>query len=181
MVKMGPDLSLRDDEAKNLTKEQQSQVEELLSEYVDIFGDPTCHAKVEAQIIEVEPGARPSLQRSYSVSPAKCKIMDEKLDLLLEKGYIEPCTSEWAAPSLLVAKGDTGMEYRLVTDFRKLNKVTIPDRCPLPRIDDILARVRGKPYMTTLDLTNCYWQIRISDESRTYFATAMLRGLFRYT
>ena len=110
MVKMGPDLSLSDDEAKNLTKEQQNQVEELLSEYEDIFGEPSGHAKVEAQIIEVEPGARPSLQRSYSVSPAKLKIMDEKLDHLLEKGYIEPCTSEWAAPSLLVAKGDTGME-----------------------------------------------------------------------
>ena len=76
-------------------------------------------------------------------------------------------TSEWAAEwALLVAKGDTGMEYRLVTDFHKLNKVTVPDRYPLPRINDILARVRGKPFMTTLDLTNCYWQIPISDESR---------------
>ena len=79
LVQMGPDLSLREDEAINLTKEQQIQVEELLSEYVDIFGEPMGHVKVEAQLIEVEPGARPSLQRSYPVSLAKRKIMDQKI------------------------------------------------------------------------------------------------------
>ena len=63
MVKVGPDLSLRGDEAQNLTEDQMVQVEELLSEFVDIFGEPTGHAKVEAQTIEIEPGARPSMQR----------------------------------------------------------------------------------------------------------------------
>ena len=57
MVQLGPDLSLRDDEAQNLTEGQQVQVEELLSEYVDIFGEPKGHAKVESQVIVIEPGA----------------------------------------------------------------------------------------------------------------------------
>ena len=160
---------------------QRKQLEDLLQEFSDIFAEPSGHALVEEQMIQVNAGARPCMQRPYSISPAKRQMMDKKIDQLIEKGYLEPCSSEWATPSLLVAKDDTQTDFRLVTDFRKLNEITVPDVYPLPRIDDILSRVRGKKFMSTVDLTNCYWQIPISPDSRKYFTTATQKGLFRYT
>ena len=127
---------------------QRSQLENLLQEFSDIFAEPTGHALVDEQEVQVNAGARPCMQRPYPISPAKCKIMDLKIDQLIEKGYLEPCVSDWAALSVLVAKDDANTYFQLVTDFRKLNKVTVPDVYPLPWIDDILARVRGKKFMS---------------------------------
>ena len=112
-------LLLRPDEATSLTPDQKSKVEDLLQEFSELFGEPTGHASVEAQVIQMNPGAKPSMQNPYSNSPTKRKIMEEKVQQLIEKGYLEPCKSEWTAPSLLVAKDYSQTDFRLVTNFRK--------------------------------------------------------------
>ena len=89
---------IREDEAPQLDSVQRNTVEQLLVAFVDLFSEPTGHAAVEEQKIQINAGARPCMQWPYSVSPAKKKVMDEKIDILLEKGYLEPCESEWADP-----------------------------------------------------------------------------------
>ena len=100
---------------------------------------------MEAQEIRLKEEASPCSQRPYTISPAKQVIMEEKISDLVKKGLLEPCVSDWVAPSLLVFKYETQGDFHLVTDFRKLNQATIPDVYPLPHIDDILTRVRGNP------------------------------------
>lgn len=70
---------------------------------------------------------------------------------------------------------------RFVTDFRGLNKVTVPDNYSLPHIDDILMEAKARPYMSIFDLRNCYWQVPIVPECKRYFSTVTPHGTFCYT
>jgi hypothetical protein len=90
--------------------------------------------------------------------------MDElkkKLSLLLEKGLIKPSVSPWGAPVLYALKEDGGI--RMCLDYRALNKLTIKNKCPIPRIDEIFDRLQGAQYFTSLDLRRGYNQIRMKD------------------
>ena len=75
------------------------------------------------------------------MAPAELKELKEQLRDLLEKGFIRPSTSPWGAPVLFVRKKDGSL--RMCIDYRQLNKVTIKNRYPLPRIDDLLDQLQG--------------------------------------
>ncbi|KAJ9513279.1 hypothetical protein QJQ45_001317 [Haematococcus lacustris] len=104
--------------------------------------------------------------------------MKKQVSALLEKGWIEPSASPWGAPVLFVQKKDGSL--RMCIDYRALNKRTVRDRYPLPRIDDLLDQVRGKKVFSSLDLQSGYHQIRITPEDvpKTAFLTPM--GQFQY-
>jgi hypothetical protein len=90
--------------------------------------------------------------------------MDElkkKLSLLLEKGLIRPSVSPWGAPVLFAPKNDGGL--RMCLDYRARNKLTIKNKCPIPRIDEIFGRIQVAQYFTSLDLCSGYYQIRMKD------------------
>jgi hypothetical protein len=97
---------------------------------------------------------------------------------LLEKGLVEPSTSPYGAPILFVGKKDGSL--RMVQDYRYLNKITIKNWYPLPRIDDLLDSISGIKYFTFLDLTSGYYQIRITEEDvpKTAFRTPF--GLYQF-
>ena len=95
--------------------------------------------------------------------------MDQLVAEMLKQEVIEPSTSPWASPLVLVRKKDGGL--RFCVDYRKLNQVTRLDEFPLPRIDDTLDLLAGARYFTTLDLASDYWQVRMdptSKEKTTY-------------
>ena len=95
--------------------------------------------------------------------------MDQLVAEMLKQEVIEPSTSPWASPLVLVRKKDGGL--RFCVDYRKLNRVTRLDEFPLPRIDDTLDLLAGARYFTTLDLASGYWQVRMdptSKEKTTY-------------
>ena len=99
---------------------------------------------------------------------------------LMETGCIEPSTSSFASGLVLVRKKDGGL--RVCVDYRGINKRTIPDHYPIPRIDDLIDmvdRCRGQIY-TTLDLMKGYHQIKMSPESTDKTAFTCHRGLFQY-
>ena len=75
------------------------------------------------------------------MAPAELKELKTQLDELLEKGYIKPNTSQWGAPVLFVKNKDGAL--RLCIDYKELNKITMKNRYPLPRIDDLFDQVRG--------------------------------------
>ena len=91
--------------------------------------------------IDVVPGTDPISMPPYRMAPADLSDLKEQLHDLLDKGFIRPGTSPWGAPVLFVKKKDGSL--RLCIDYRQLNKVTIKNKYPLPRIDDLFDQLQG--------------------------------------
>nr|GFC60675.1 putative reverse transcriptase domain-containing protein [Tanacetum cinerariifolium] len=90
---------------------------------------------------------------------------------LLERGFIRLSVSPWGAPVLFVKKKDGSM--RLCIDYRELNKMTIRNRYPLPRIDDLFDQLQGAMHFSKIDLRSCYHHLRVKEQdiSKTAFRT----------
>ena len=88
--------------------------------------------------------------------------MKMQLQGLLEKKYIRTSVSPWGAPVLFVKKKDGTL--RLCIDYRQLNKVTMKNKYPLPRIDDLFDQMRGEKALSKIDLKSGYHHVRIKDE-----------------
>ncbi|KAF5766642.1 putative nucleotidyltransferase, Ribonuclease H [Helianthus annuus] len=99
----------------------------------DLPGLPP-HRQVEFQI-ELAPGAAPIARAPYRLAPSELEELSKQLQGLLDKGFIRPSSSPWGAPVLFVKKKD--VTFRMCIDYRELNKVTVKNRYPLPRIDDL--------------------------------------------
>ncbi|KAL0544112.1 hypothetical protein IC582_019223 [Cucumis melo] len=95
------------------------------------------------------------------MAPAELKELNVQLQELLDKGFIRPSVSPWGAPVLFVKKKDGSM--RLCIDYRELNKVTVKNRYPLPRIDDLFDQLQGATVSSKIDLRLGYHQLRIKD------------------
>jgi len=122
---------------------------------------------------------RPIKQRYRLRNPAMQKVIDDEVEEMLRDGIIEPSTSPWSSPMVIVKKKDG--RPRFCIDFRKVNEVTERDAYPLPQIHATLDKLRGAKYLTTLDLQQGYWQIPLSPESRAVTAfTVPGRGLMQF-
>ncbi|KAL0543865.1 hypothetical protein IC582_018970 [Cucumis melo] len=137
----------------------------VVRDYPDVFpeelpGLPP-HREVEFAI-ELEPGTVPISRAPYRMAPAELKELKVQLQELLDKGFIRPSVSPWGAPVLFVKKKDGSM--RLCIDYRELNKVTVKNRYPLPRIDDLFDQLQGATVFSKIDLRSGYHQLRIKDE-----------------
>ncbi|KAL0551919.1 hypothetical protein IC582_011012 [Cucumis melo] len=138
--------------------------EPMVRDYPDVFpeelpGLPP-HREVEFAI-ELEPGTVPISRAPYRMAPAELKELKVQLQELLDKGFIRPSVSPWGAPVLFVKKKDGSM--RLCIDYRELNKVTVKNRYPLPRIDDLFDQLQGATVFSKIDLRSGYHQLRIKD------------------
>lgn len=161
----------------SLTSEQQEKLNNLTDHYFSLMGNKLGCTGLVSHKIEVV--SEPIKQRPYRVSPAIQQKIDEEVELMLENDIIEPSTSAWSSPVLLVPKKDGS--YRFCIDFRKLNKVTKKDAYPLPFISSILDKLRDTLYLSSLDIKSAYWQVPVAQESREYTAFSVPgRGLYHF-
>ncbi|GJW08490.1 putative reverse transcriptase domain-containing protein [Tanacetum coccineum] len=126
--------------------------------------------QVEFQI-DLVPGAAPVARAPYRLAPSEMKELSEQLKELSEKGFIRPSSSPWGAPVLFVKKKDGS--FRMCIDYRELNKLTVKNRYPLPRIDDLFDQLQGSSVYSKIDLRSGYHQLRVREEDipKTAFRT----------
>ncbi|KAL0552128.1 hypothetical protein IC582_011225 [Cucumis melo] len=139
--------------------------EPVVRDYPDVFPEelPGLPPYKEVEFaIELEPGTVPISRAPYRMAPAELKELKVQLQEFLDKGFIRPSVSPWGAPVLFVKKKDGSM--RLCIDYRELNKVTVKNRYPLPRIDDLFDQLQGATVFSKIDLRSGYHQLRIKDE-----------------
>jgi hypothetical protein len=112
------------------------------------------------------------------MAPVELRELKEQLQDLLDKGFIRPSASPWGAPVLFVKKNDGSM--RLCIDYREINKVTIKNKYPLPRIDDLFDQLQGAQVFSKIDLYSAYNQLKINevDISKTAFRTRYRHYVF---
>jgi hypothetical protein len=118
-------------------------------------------------VIEVMLEVAPPAKAPYRMSHEELKKLKVQLEELLAKGYIKPSKSPYGAPILFVHKKDGTL--RMCVDYRALNKATVKNRYPLPRIDDLFDHLSGAKVFSRIDLHSGYYQIRIAegDEEKT--------------
>ena len=121
--------------------------------------------------IDLYPGTEPVSIAPYRMAPLELKELRKQLDQLLNIGFIRLRTSPWGAPVLFVKKHDETLQ--LCTDYRCLSRVTVKNKYPLPRIEDLFDQLRGSKYYTKIDLRTGYHQLRIREEDipKTAFRT----------
>ncbi|GJT26250.1 putative nucleotidyltransferase, ribonuclease H [Tanacetum coccineum] len=126
--------------------------------------------QVEFQI-DLVPGAAPVARAPYRLAPSEMKELSEQLKELSDKGFIRPSSSPWGAPVLFVKKKDGS--FRMCIDYRELNKLTVKNRYPLPRIDDLFDQLQGSSVYSKIDLRSGYHQLRVREEDipKTAFRT----------
>ncbi|GJS83296.1 putative reverse transcriptase domain-containing protein [Tanacetum coccineum] len=126
--------------------------------------------QVEFQI-DLIPGAAPVARTPYRLAPSEMQELSNQLQELADRGFIRPSTSPWGAPVLFVKKKDGS--FRMCIDYRELNKLTIKNRYPLPRIDDLFDQLQGSSVYSKIDLRSGYHQLRVRDEDipKTAFRT----------
>ncbi|KAI3715141.1 hypothetical protein L6452_22111 [Arctium lappa] len=146
----------------------------IVQDFPEVFPDELPGLPPPRQVefhIDLIPGAAPVAKSPYRLAPSEMHELSTQLQELLDKGFIRPSSSPWGAPVLFVKKKDGTL--RMCIDYRELNKMTIKNRYPLPRIDDLFDQLQGATYFSKIDLRSGYHQIRVREEDihKTAFRT----------
>jgi hypothetical protein len=146
----------------------------VVREFPDVFPEDLPGLPPDREVefsIDLVPGTAPISKAPYRMAPAELKELKGQLEELLDKGFIRPSASPWGAPVLFVKKKDGSM--RLCIDYRELNRVTIKNKYPLPRIDDLFDQLQGAQVFSKIDLRLGYHQLKIKSEDipKTAFRT----------
>ncbi|KAJ9557529.1 hypothetical protein OSB04_012143 [Centaurea solstitialis] len=124
----------------------------VIRNYPEVFPDELPGLPPTKQVefrIDLIPGAAPVAKAPYRLAPTEMWELSTQIQELLDKGYIQPSSSPWGAPVLFVKKKDGSL--RMCIDYRELNKLTIKNRYPLPRIDDLYDQLQGASFFSKID------------------------------
>jgi hypothetical protein len=163
--------------------ELSSGIRAALQEFQDVFPenlpDSLPPRRGVDHKIDLEPNSKPPSRPTYRMSYSEMEELRKQLEEYLAKGQIRPSGSPYGAPVLFVKKKDGSL--RLCVDYRVLNKLTIKNKYPMPRVAELLDRLKGAKVFSKLDLRQGYHQIRVAEghEEKTAFNTRY--GQFEFT
>ena len=170
------DITLSD----NLSATENTNLMSMIMDYKDVFATnprkPRKTHLLEHRIITND--ALPVYHKPRRIPVAWEKEVDDQVSEMLRNGIIRPSYSPWNAPVILVKKKDN--TTRFVCDFRGVNDVTKKDTYPLPHIKDVIDKMAGSQYWSTLDAASAYWSIPLSETDKEKTAFAVPRGKFEF-
>ena len=148
------------------SKRGQIELENILvvKDSLDVFPEklPGILPEIEVDLsIEILPGTSPTSKAPYTMAPTKLKELKIQLQELLDKGLIRPNVSPWGAPVLFVKNKDGTLW--ICIDYRQINKVTVKNKYPLSRIEDLFDQLKGVGVFSKIDLRSGYYQLRVTD------------------
>ena len=167
----------------DLTPELAEKLHNTIASYPTVFGDKlyqTADARPDMpEAIPIIPGSRIPNRPLYRYSPLEQQEIEKQVQAMLQQGIVEPSTSPYGAPVLLVKKPDG--TWRFCVDYRALNAITVKNGHALPRIDDLLDKIQGAKYFSSMDLLQGFYQLplRESDRPKTAFKTTFGHYQFR--
>ncbi|GJY44353.1 putative reverse transcriptase domain-containing protein [Tanacetum coccineum] len=161
-------------EVEDKSKEKRLEDVQIVQDFPEVFpkdlpGLPPTR-QVEFQI-DLVPGAAPVARAPYRLAPSEMKELSEQLKELSDKGFIRPSSSPWGAPVLFIEKKDGS--FRMCIDYRELNKLTVKNRYPLPKMNDLLDQLQGSNIYSKIDLRSGHHKLRVREEDipKTAFRT----------
>ncbi|GJR43362.1 putative reverse transcriptase domain-containing protein [Tanacetum coccineum] len=166
--------------AKAKEKKQEEIV--VVRDFPEVFPDdlsglpPIWEIKFRIDLI---PRAMPVAKSPYRLAPSELEELSRQLKELQDKGFIRPSSSPWGALILFVKKKDGS--FRMCIDFRELNKLTIKNRYPLPRIDDLFNQLQGSQYFSKINFRSGYHQLRVHEDNIPKTAFRTRYGHFEFT
>ena len=149
----------------------------IVREFLDVFPEELLGIPLEREVdlsIESLPGTTPISRAPYKMAPNELKELKIQLQELLDKGLIRPSVSPWGAHVLFVKKKDDTL--RMCIDYRQINKVTMKNKYPLPRIEDLFDQLKGAGVFSKIDLRSGYYQLQVKDADvpKTAFRMAIM-------
>ncbi|XP_052728431.1 uncharacterized protein LOC128195237 [Vigna angularis] len=157
-------MTYEDNEVERSSNDESSGGRTVVDDFPDVFPDevPGLPPVREVEfMIDLVTTAAPISVQPYRMAPAELVELKKQIEELMDKRFIRPSASPWGAPVLLVKKKDGSS--RLCIDYRQLNKLTIKNKYPLPRIDDLLDQLQGACVFSKIDLRSGYHQIRVKE------------------
>ena len=142
-------LANLDKKLSHLPLKERAEVVNLIKEFILLFPDTPGKTTAVIHDVDIEDAA-PCRQHPYQMNPLKLQHLQSEIEYMLQNDIIEPSSSDWSSPCILVPKPDGS--YRFCTDFRKLNAVTKTDSYPIPRIDDCIDKIGPAKFVSKFDL-----------------------------
>ena len=166
---------------KNLTSNQKDKAKKLICQYQDVFAsEKGLVGRSNMVTHKINTGdAQPIKQHPRRLPWVKRDEAEKIISEMASQGVIEPSSSPWTSPVVLVKKKDGST--RFCVDYRQLNNATKKDSYPLPRIDDTLDTLTGAEWFSTLDMKSGYWQVGMDPEHREKTAFSIGSGLWQFT
>ena len=166
---------------KAIFQVRRPKLQEMLARHEEVFKTELGTLQGYEAKIHVDPEARPRYCKARNVPYALRDKVEKELDRLAQEGIIEPIQfSDWAASIVPVLKSD-GESLRICGDFKvTVNQVSKLDKYPIPKIEDLFAKLAGGKTFTKFDMSQAYQQLLLDEESRKYVVINTHRGLFRY-
>ncbi|GJX42407.1 putative reverse transcriptase domain-containing protein [Tanacetum coccineum] len=140
-------------EAKDKSEEKRLEDVPIVRDLPEVFPENLLGISPARQVefqIDLVPGVAPVARAPYQLASSEMKELAEQLQELSDKGFIRPSSSPWGAPVLFVKKKDGS--FRMCIDYHELNKLTVKNRYPLPRIDDLFDQLQGSSVYSKIDL-----------------------------
>ena len=164
-----------------LNQQEKGTLRTLWQEYLEVFGiNPKKPSKTSITEHTIETGGPHPVRAKYGgVSPQAEQEINNQIHQILGNGIIRPSSSPWASRVIIVQKKDGTTRFAI--DYRELNDLTKKDSYPIPEMKDILDKLHGSEFFSTLDGASAYWSIPIAEEDIEKTAFVSPRGEFEFS